>query len=46
MLYVNKTRELKLININNVTAEIRKVKRLKNEIVFPNLKKTNAFTRK
>ena len=37
--------EKKLININNLIAEIRKVKRIKKEIPVANSKKTTAFTK-
>ena len=36
----------KLLNINNLIAEIQKIKRIEKEIVLPNSKKTIAFTRK
>ena len=36
----------KLININNLMAEIRKIKRIEKEIALTNSKKTIAFTRK
>ena len=45
-LYVYKSREKKLININNLMAEIRKIKRIEKEIALTNSKKTIAFTRK
>ena len=45
-LYVYKSREYKLTNINNLIAEIRKVKRIEKEIALTNLKKTIAFTKK
>ena len=45
-LYVYKSRERKLININNLIAEIRKVKRIEKEIALTNSKKTIAFTKK
>ena len=41
-----KSREEKLININNLIAEIRKVKRIEKEIALTNSKKTIAFTKK
>ena len=44
--YVHKSREKKLLNINNLIAEIQKIKRIEKEIVLPNSKKTIAFTRK
>ena len=44
-LYVYKYREKKLLNINNLIAEIRKIKRIEKEIALPNSKKTIAFTR-
>ena len=34
------------MNINNLIAEIRKVKRIEKEIALTNSKKTVAFTRK
>ena len=36
----------KLLDINNLIAEIRKIKRIGKEISLPNSKKTIAFTRK
>ena len=45
-LYVYKYREKKLLNINNLIAEIQKIKRIEKEIALPNSKKTIAFTRK
>ena len=36
----------KLINMKNLIAEIRKVKRIEKEIALTNSKKTIAFTRK
>ena len=45
-LYVYKYREKKLLNINNLIAEIRKIKRIEKEIALPNSKKAIAFTRK
>ena len=45
-LYVYKSREKKLLNINNLIAEIQKIKRIEKEIALPNSKKTIAFTRK
>ena len=36
----------KLLNINNLIAEIQKIKRIEKEIALPNSKKTIAFTRK
>ena len=45
-LYVYKFREKKLININILMAEIRKIKRIKKEIALTNSKKRIAFTRK
>ena len=40
------SRDKKFLNINNLIAEIQKVKRIENEIALPNSKKTIAFTRK
>ena len=45
-LYVYKSREKKLLNINNLRAEIRKIKRIEKEITLPNSKKTIALTMK
>ena len=45
-LYVYKSREKKFININNLIAEIRKVKRIEKEIALNNTKKTISFRRK
>ena len=45
-LYVYKSREKQLININNLIAEIQKVERIEKEIALTNSKKTVAFTRK
>ena len=45
-LYVYKSREKKLLNINNLIAEIRRIKRIEKEIALPNSKKAIAFTRK
>ena len=45
-LYVYKTREKELININNLIAEIRKVKGIVKEIALTNSKKAIAFTKK
>ena len=45
-LYVYKSREKKLLNINNLIAEIQKIKRIVKEIALPNSKKTIAFTKK
>ena len=42
-LYVYKSREKKFININNLIAEIRKVKRIEKEIALNNSMKTTAF---
>ena len=42
-LYVYKSRKKKLININNLIAEIRKVKRIEKETALTNSKKTIAF---
>ena len=36
----------KLININNLMAEIRNIKRIEKEIALTNSKKAIAFTRK
>ena len=36
----------KLLNINNLIAEIQKIKRIEKEIVLPNSKEIIAFTRK
>ena len=44
--YVYKSRAKKLLNINNLIAESRKIKRIEKEIALPNSKKTIAFTRK
>ena len=44
-LYVYKTREEKFVNINNLTAVIRKVKRIEKEIALYNSKKTIVFTK-
>ena len=45
-LYVYKSREKKLLNINNLIAKIRKLKRIEKYIALSNSKKTIAFTRK
>ena len=45
-LYVYKSREKKVLNRNNLIAEIQKIKRIEKEIDLPNSKKTIAFTRK
>ena len=45
-LYVHKSRDKKFINKNNLTAEIRKVRRIEKEITLTNSKKTVVFTRK
>ena len=45
-LYVYKSREKKFINIDNLIAEIRKVKRIENEIAFKLLKENNCFYKK
>ena len=45
-LYVYNSREKNLLNINNLIAEIQKIKRIEKEIAPPNSKKTIAFTRK
>ena len=48
-LYLNYTSinpERKFININNLIAEIRKVKRIEKEIALNNTKKTISFRRK
>ena len=44
-LYVYKSREKKLLNINNLIAEIQKIKRIEKEIALSNSKKTITFTR-
>ena len=41
-----KSREEKLVNINNLIAEIQKVKRIDKEMALINSKKTIAFTKK
>ena len=45
-LYVYKSREKKFINIDNLIAEIRKVKRIEKEIAFKLLKENNCFYKK
>ena len=40
-----KSRERKFININNIIAVIRKVKRIEKEIAFTNSKKTVTVTK-
>ena len=45
-LYAYKSREKKLLNINNLIAEIQKIKRIEKRNCLPNSKKTFAFTRK
>ena len=45
-LYVFKSREKKFINLYNLIAEIRKVKRIEKEIALTNSMKTFAFTKK
>ena len=45
-LYVYKCREKKFSNINNLIAEIRKVKRIEKEIALNNSMKTTAFRKK
>ena len=45
-LYVYKSREKKLWNLNNLTAEIQEIRRIENEIALPNSNKTIDFTRK
>ena len=45
-LYVYKSREKKFININNLIAEIGKVKRVEKETALTNSKKEIAFTKK
>ena len=45
-LYVYKSREKKFINIDNLIAEIRKVKRIEKEIAFKLLKESNCFYKK
>ena len=42
-LYVYKSREKKIININNLIAEIRKVKRIEKGIALNNSMKAIAF---
>ena len=39
MLNVYKSREKKLLNINTLIAEIRKIKRIEKEIALPNSRK-------
>ena len=41
-----KSREKKFINLNNLIAEIRKVKTIEKEIALTNSMKTIAFTKK
>ena len=43
--YVFKSREKNFINLNNLIAEIQKVKRLEKEIALTNSMKTIAFTK-
>ena len=45
-LYVYKCRENKFININNLIAEIRKVKRIEKEIALNNSMKAPAYRKK
>ena len=45
-LYVYKSRGKKFININNLIAEIRKVKRIEKEITLNNSMKTTTFRKK
>ena len=45
-LYVFKSREKKIINLNNLIAETQKVKTIEKEIVLTNSVKTIAFTKK
>ena len=45
-LYVYKSREKKFINLNNLMAEIRKIKRTEKEIALNNATKTTAFRKK
>ena len=45
-LYVYKSREKKFLNMNNLIAEIQKIKIIENEIALPNSKETIVFTRK
>ena len=45
-LYIYKFRKKKFININNLIAEIRKVKRIKQEIALSNSMKAIAFRKK
>ena len=40
------TEKKKLLNINNLIAEIQKIKRIEKEIALSNSKKALAFTRK
>ena len=43
---MHKSREKKVININNLTAKIRKVKRIEKEIPLTNSKKAIVFNSK
>ena len=45
-LYVYKSKEKKLVNINNLIAEIGKVKRIKKQIALISSKNTTAFKKK
>ena len=45
-LYVYKSREKKFINLNNLIAEIQKIKRIEKEIALNNATKTTAFRKK
>ena len=45
-LYVYKSREKKFVNINNLVAQIRKVKRIQKEIALNNSLKRIAFRKK
>ena len=45
-LYAYKSREKKFINLNNLIAEIRKIKRIEKEIALNNATKATAFRKK
>ena len=45
-LYAYKSREKKFVNLNNLIAEIRKVKRIEKETALSNLMKTIALIKK
>ena len=45
-LYVYRSREKQFININNLIAEIKSIKKIEKEIALSNLKKTVAFKNK